>query len=192
MKRRVHVAGIVGQDMDAGFDQLQVPDPAEMMKGGLARAIGAPAGIGRDGGVAGDIDHDPAAALARRSGQGAEQGLGQAEGTEKIGRQSALQILAIRIAQKRQRHGAEVGGIVDQHIEPAERAGDRRGEGIDVGLVSHIAGKAMGAGKAGGDAGQARRIARDEGDRGAGIGELTEQRQAKPRGSPCDGDPQIP
>ena len=37
MKRRVHVAGIVGQDMDAGLDQLQVPDPAEMMEGRLAR-----------------------------------------------------------------------------------------------------------------------------------------------------------
>ena len=94
MQRRVHVAGIDGDDGDAVRRELFVPDPAHVRERRLARAVGAPAGVGVHGGVARHVDDDRAAAfrsrLARRRGEQAEQRLGQAKRSEHVGRQGAL------------------------------------------------------------------------------------------------------
>ena len=109
----------------------------------LAGAIGAPAGIGVDRRVAGDVDHQRAAPVARRGGKRAEQRLGQAERADEIDRERLLQLLAFGVGKQRQRDRAEARGIVDQHVEAAEVAGDLQRDRVDVVLPADVADNAV-------------------------------------------------
>jgi len=100
--------------------QLLVPDPAQVMQGGLARAVGPPAGIGVDRCIAGDIQHDRAASLASRGGQPAQQRFREAKRAHQIRGQRPLQVLTFGIPQKRQLRRPEIRGIVDQYVEAAQ------------------------------------------------------------------------
>ena len=62
--RRVHLAGIDGDDAHAGPLELRAQDPAEVIEPRLRDAVRAPARIGRDGRVGGDV-HDEAASPER-------------------------------------------------------------------------------------------------------------------------------
>ena len=63
-----------------------------------------------------------AGALAGGRGERAEQRLGQPERPEQVGGERALEVLALGVGEQRERHRAETRGIVDQHVEAAERA----------------------------------------------------------------------
>ena len=78
--RRVHVAWIDRDGVDAEADQLLAPDAREVTERRLAHAVGAPVGIRRLGGIARDVEDQRRPRVARGRGQRAEQRLGQAEG----------------------------------------------------------------------------------------------------------------
>jgi hypothetical protein len=115
-------------------------------KGCLARAIGAPARIGIDRRIAGDVDDNCAAPVSRRCGKGAKQRFGQSERPEQVYRQSPLELLALRIGEKFERNGAEARGIVDQDIEPTEISSDLQCDRIDIVLSPDITDNSVRAG----------------------------------------------
>jgi hypothetical protein len=53
--------------------------------------------------------------LASRCGQRAEQRLRQTKRAEHVGRERALEVFALRIAEQRERRRAESGRVVDEH-----------------------------------------------------------------------------
>ena len=61
-----HVAGVDGVDAQLGV--LDGEDGGELVEGGLARAVAAPARVGLDGGVGADVD-DRAAGARRSAGR---------------------------------------------------------------------------------------------------------------------------
>ena len=65
----VHLAGVDVEHADAGAGQLGRPDPPQLFQRRLRRAVGAPAGVGLDGGVGGDVHDQPAPAQHHRPGQ---------------------------------------------------------------------------------------------------------------------------
>ena len=190
---RVHVAGIDSQDADAVGAQLLVPDAAQVQQGRLAGTVGAPARVRGHGRVARDVDNERARSgrgLAGRCSQQAEQRLGQAERSEQVGLQRDFEVLALGVAEQGERHRPEARGVVDEHVEAAERAADLQGDGVRVGLLRDVADDAVAAGKRRRGAGDGSALAGDEGDaiaaRRKGLGE----RAAEARGAAGDGDAQ--
>ena len=90
----------------------------QVAKRGLARAIRAPRRIGVDGGVARHVQHDRAAAFARRRGERAEQRLRQPERPEHVRRERALQILAFGVAEQRQRRRPRSDALLTSTSRP--------------------------------------------------------------------------
>ena len=179
--------GSTAMTRDAVRRELLVPDPAQVRERGLARAVGAPAGVRRDRGVAADVDdHErgPRSPAARRRGERAEQRLGQAERAEQVGRERRLEVLALGVGEQRQRHRAEARGVVDEHVEAAERAADLQRDRVDVVLARDVADDAVAAGDRARDALHARGVAGDEGD--ARRRALRTLRRARGRG------PEVP
>ena len=70
--RRVHVARVEREEAHALSAQFLVPDAAQLMQRGLARAVRAPAGIRVDRGIARYVEDHRAAAFARGRGQRAD------------------------------------------------------------------------------------------------------------------------
>ena len=103
---------------------LLVPDAGQVAEGGFAGAVGAPCRIGGDRGIARDVEDDRAAPLACGRGERAQQRLGQPERADEVGGEGPLQVFAVGIAKRRQGYRAEVGRIVDQHVQAAEFARD--------------------------------------------------------------------
>ena len=133
VQRRVHVAGI-----DAtGSARLRTASSssqiaAHVPQRGLAGAVGAPARVGVDRRVAGDVEHDGAAALAGGSGQ-RRRGALWSGGTDPADWWPApLEVFAVGVGQQAQRHRPKVRGVVDQDVEATELAEDLQGDGIDV------------------------------------------------------------
>ena len=191
VQRRVHVARVDRQEAHPLRRQLGVPDAAQVAQGRLARAVRAPARVGVDRRVAGDVQHDRAAALAGRRGQRPEQRLGQAERPEQVRGEGPFQVLAVGVAQQRQRRRPEVRGVVDQHVEPAELADDLHGDGVDVVLHGDVADDAVRAGVSPRHLLDAARRAGDEGHPRAAAEQLPDEGQAQPGGAAGDGDPQA-
>jgi hypothetical protein len=187
VQRGIHVAGVDRKESDPESLGFLGPDGGEVLQGGLAGAVGAPAGVGGRGGVAGDVHDQGAAAVARRGGEGAEERLGQAERADEIHRERLLEVLAVGVGEQSERHRAEAGGAVDQHVEAAEVAGDLQGDRMDVVLAADVADNAGGAGVPGGF-GDSLGGAGDEGDARALGSELADQREAEAGGAAGDGD----
>ncbi len=99
MQRRIHVAGVDREETTPSALASSAQIAVRWRKRCLAGAIGAPAGIGVDGRVAGNVDHQRAAPVASGCGKRAEQRLGQAECADQIDRQRLLQLLRIRCRQ---------------------------------------------------------------------------------------------
>ena len=110
-------------------------------------------------------------------------------GADQVDGQRLLQRLALGVGQQRQRHRPEARRVVDQHVEPAEAAGDLQRDRVDVVLAADVADDAVRAGRVGGALDGARG-AGDEGDARAVRGELPHQRQAEAGGAAGDGDAQ--
>ena len=109
---------------------------------------------------------------ARGRGERAEQGAGEPEGTDDVGVEGELQLFALGVGERRERHGAEAGGVVDQDVHPAEPAGELEGDPVDGGLVGHVAG----------DADRARQLAREGVHPWRGAGDEADPGTAPVRG----------
>src|SRR5262245_18974383 len=105
----------------------------------LARTIGAPARIGIDGRVTGNVDHKRAALVAGGGGECPEQGLRQPECPEHVDGQRLLQVFALRVGKRCKRRGTETRGAVDEDIETAEICGNLQGDWIDIVLAPDVA-----------------------------------------------------
>ncbi len=162
-----------------------------MAERGLAGPIGAPGGVGVDRGVAGHVEHHRAAPLPGRGGQRAHQSLGQPERAQHIDPQGPLEILAIGVGQQRQGDRTQVRSVVDQHVQPAQQAGDLQGRRIDRLLVSDVGDDAVGAGLAGHGL-DPLASAGGEDHLGAPVAKLANQGQAKTGCAAGDGDPEAP
>ena len=66
----------------------------------FAGAICSPARIRVEGGVTRNVQHDRWPPLARRTGQRAQEGLGQTERTEHIRGEGSLEVLALGVRQE--------------------------------------------------------------------------------------------
>ena len=132
-----------------------------------------------------------AASVPRGCGERAEQRFRQAERPHQIGRQRPLEILALGVAEERERRGPEIGRVVDQDVESAELAENLERDGIDGVLRRDVADDAVDAGVAALDRFDAVAAARDEGDARAGAVQGTDERQSETGRPACDGDPQV-
>ena len=154
----------------------------------LARAVGAPPGVGGDGRVAGDVQHDRATALAGGRGERAEDRLGQPERPEQVRGQRALQGFAVGVAEQRERRRAEVRGVVHQHVEAAECADDLEGDRVDVLLQGDVPDDPVYAGEVARHPLDAVPRPGDEGHPRAAAVQLPDEGQAQARGAPGDRD----
>ena len=137
-----HVAGV--DRVDPQLRVLDGEDGGELVEGGLARAVAAPARVGLDGGVRADV-HDPAAGAA----EGREDGLDERERRDGVDGEDAQELVGRQVGELRQRARAEVAGVVDEQVEP--RA-DRLGQGRAVPRVGDVPGDGgdeVGAGECG-------------------------------------------
>ena len=142
-----HVAGVDRVAPQLGV--LDAEDGGQLVERGLAGAVAAPALVGLDGRVGGDVDDPPARARERR-----QEGRGERERRDDVHGEDPLEVVGPQAGQRRQRAGAELAGVVDQQVEaPA----DGRGEGRPVGRVGDVAadgGDQCGPGQRGDGGGQ--------------------------------------
>ena len=191
VQRRVHVARIDREKTHALFGQLRIPDVREMAQRRFARAVCAPGGIRVHGGVARHVQHHRAAPFTCRCRQRAEQRLRQTERPEDVRRQRALEILALGIAEQRERRRAEIRRVVDQDVEAAQLAENLQRHRVDVVLRRDVADDAVRAGMLAGDL---RRPARGRARRTPPARLLVEEmdeRETEARGAAGDGDAQV-
>jgi hypothetical protein len=128
VQRRVHVAGVEG--VDGELRALGAEHVRELLERGLRRAISAPALVGLDRGVGGDVD-DP-----RAVGHGRERKLDQAQRCERVDLQDVLQDVERIGVERRLRARPEDARVVDEGVDSVAGGGD---EGAAVALVGHVA-----------------------------------------------------
>ena len=97
MQRGVHVARVKRKEPYAVGFRLLIPNRRQMGQSGLARAIRAPAGIGADRRIAGDVDHQRATTFACGRGKRTEQGFRQPERADEVDRERLFQLFALGI-----------------------------------------------------------------------------------------------
>ena len=162
-----------------------------MVERGFAGSVCAPRGIRVYGGIARHVEDDRAPALSRRSCERTEHGLRQPERPDQIGGECALEILAIGVAEERQRGGPEIGGVVDEDVETAEFAKNLESDGIDGVLRGDVSDDAVGARVATLDRFDPVAAARDEGHPRAGAVQLADEREPEAGCAARDGGPQA-
>ena len=196
VQRRVHVAGVDGDDARRRAAQLLVPDPAQVRQRRLARAVRAPAGIGRDRGVARDVDHQRARAGARRRAPtpraAPSSALVRRNGPTQVGRERRLEVLAVGVGEQRERHRAEARGVVDEDVEAAERGADLQRDAVRCLPCARRRRRCRGCRRSA-RATRATRVAvaGDEGDLRRRARAGLDQRQAEAGGAAGDGDAQA-
>ena len=118
VKRRVHVAGVERQNSGCLRPRAPRSRSAHVAQRGLARAVRAPLRIRVDRGVARHVQHDAAAAFARRRGQRAEQRFGQSKRPEHVGRQRQLEVFARRVGQSASGTGPRLDALFTRTSRP--------------------------------------------------------------------------
>ena len=88
----------------------------QVVRGGLRRAVGAPARIGLDGCVRADEGDDAALAHEHRADDGARQ----PERADDVDRERALEVLGGGVDERRQRDRSERAGGVNEHVDGSE------------------------------------------------------------------------
>ena len=126
--RGVHVARVEG--VDGEVRALGAEHVGELLERGLRRAVAAPALVGLDRGVGGDVD-DP-----RAVGHGRERELDQAQRGERVDLQHVLEDVERIGVERRLRAGAEDARVVDERVDAVAGGGD---EGAAVALVGDVA-----------------------------------------------------
>ena len=102
-----------------------------------------------------------------------------------------FQVLAVGVAQQRERCRAEVRRVVDQDIEPAQLTDDLQRNGVDVVFHGNVADDPMRAGVFTRHLLDAAPRAGDEGHPGAATEQLPDEGQPQPGRAAGDGDPQT-
>jgi hypothetical protein len=131
-----HVARVDGVDPDPAALQLAGPDPGHLVEAGLGDAVGAPARVADHPGVAGDIDHAPPPGGQHRP----EQRPGEQERPHQVDGKDPAQRVRVGVEQVRHGRRPELGGVVDQHVDPVEGGEDRGRDPLDVVGVANIGG----------------------------------------------------
>ena len=191
VQRRVHVARIDRQEPHSLFGNLRIPDVRQMAQRRFARAVGAPRGIRIDGRVARHVQHDRSAPLARRCRERAEQRLRQAKRTEDVRRECALEILALGVAEQRQRRRTEIRRVVDEDVEAAQLAENLQRHRVDVVFRRDVAHDAVRARMLAGDLVDPLAMARDERDAGALLVQKMDEGKAEARRAAGDRDADV-
>jgi hypothetical protein len=143
----IHLAGVHSEEPDAAAFELGRPDPAQMVEGRLGHAVRAPAGIGRQARVGGDVQDETAAAQRHGSGQG----LGETERAHQVHGQDPLEVLTVGVEQQRQRRPAQGAGVVDQDVHRPHQRGRGAGDAVDLLLLAHVAREGVGLAAGGTD-----------------------------------------
>ena len=107
-------------------------DPRQLLERGLRRAVAAPALVGLDGGVGGDVEDHRALVHAR------ERELGERERGDHVDGVDALELGERVGVQGRLRARAEEAGVVDEEVDPVAGGGDER---LAVARVGDVAGQ---------------------------------------------------
>ena len=131
MHARVHVAGVDRVDPEAGL--LGGEHACELLERRLRGAVAAPAFVGLDGGVGGDVDDAAAAASEQR-----ERELREPQRREDVHYVDPLELVERIVRQLRLRARAEDARVVHEQVEAAGRlrCGDERAAVPVVGDVA--------------------------------------------------------
>src|SRR5579859_6013098 len=108
------------------------------MQRGFARTVGAPAWVGSERSIAQNVHNGAATPLPRRKRKRTKERFGKAERPNEIGCERAVELFALRVRQQGERDGPEIGSIVDEHIDAAQRSKDHRCYRIDNRLVRYV------------------------------------------------------
>ena len=109
-------------------------------------------------------------------------------GPDDVGRKGELEVLALGVAEQRERRWAQARGVVDEDVQSAKRAENLQRDRMDVLLAGDVADNADDPGIRGRDSLDSFAIPGDEGDVRAAAGEFANQREAEPGCPACDGD----
>jgi hypothetical protein len=121
---RAHVAGIDG--VDAQRRVLRREDRRELLQRGLRGAVAAPAGVGLDGGVGGEVEDPPALRQARKGE------LRERERRDHVDAVDVLEHLDGVVGERWLRARPEHARVVDEQVELRARGLDERGAVIGV------------------------------------------------------------